>query len=736
MCGLAGTTDPNAKEWVISASASLAHRGPDGDGLWQDRAGGPFALFASSGDVTAATDRAAGKAALNYGPILAHRRLATTDLRAVAAQPMPSRDQRFVLIFNGYIAGHRRLQARLNRYQQQAGNSLAARHMPVAEPALADTGNLAGAPRRTATQVLGAGDDGEISTADTAVLLALLGQALTCCDDDAGSGGVSMTDKAASLARTLAKVRGAYAIALWDRHAQALWLVADGGGQKPLYVAEREDGHIFFASELTPLLSAPGIVHQRDDDAFDQALAHLFIPAPKTAYRTIRQLEPGEIMCWHSGKVARFSALAALPQKASKAPAPLPVADNQRIAAHNNTNTVSALRAGIYRAVADAMACDRPVACLLSGGMDSAGIAALAARVARRRRQKGDVPTAIVMGFPGLPMDETARARQMARHLDIPLKIVAAPSGGEEILLRLKAAIRAFGGPFSNPAVILAHRLAEAVAETAPVCLTGDGGDEIFGGYRRYRMAAYAQQYLGLPGPIRRLAAGGAGGFAQGWPFAMGKAGLHAVAKFLQATAGQEDDVFTTWNNRCVVPGVGQLKAFSPQFVDESANSAARPFALAKRMMQFDQMVTLPGNQLAISDRMGMAAGVEYRPPLLDQAVRTLAAKIPAREHLQDGGKAILRAVVEPFVLERYLRAPKAGFNPPIGIWLCDVWPLLWATQQQAQDRLFSPLAVTKRQQQAIWARAMANEFDAALTVWNLLVWYVWSCEMVADQIN
>ncbi|RCK49952.1 hypothetical protein TH25_13280 [Thalassospira profundimaris] len=642
MCGLAGTTDPEAQDWVVAASGALAHRGPDGHGMWQDG-----------------------------GTILAHRRLATTDMRAIAAQPMHSENQRFVFVFNGYVAGYRRLHARLKR-----------------------TGIPDGA--------------GAASYSDTAVLLSLLAQALTSadmpCDQDDAIGAAFKR-----MASVLGDISGAYAFALWDRHQQALWLAVDTGGQKPLYVVERGDGHLFFASEITPLLSVPGIVQDRDADAFDLSLAHLFVPAPKTAFRAIRQLCPGEVLCWQGGNPRGFQ----LSDPATRGRA--------RHSANSRDHRVTALRKRVYRAVADAMQCDRPVACLLSGGMDSAGIAALAARVARHRSRDHKMPTAIVMGFPGQPFDETARARQLAAHLGMKLEIVTAPQQGEDILNRLKSALRAFGGPFANPAVVLAHCLAETVADIAPVCLTGDGGDEVFGGYRRYRMANHAEKWLKVPHYVRQAVADGVTWAETRLQRVGGGNALAGAGKFLRATTGQPDDVFTAWNSRCILPGYGRLQAVLPDgAVDENA------WPQASRMMQFDQCVTLPGNQLAISDRMGMAAGVEYRPPLLDLSVRALAASIPVHDHVPGGGKAVWRAVVSPLVPVRYLAAAKSGFNPPIGTWLRDVCRLLWVTDIQAQNRLFAPVAIPQVQRRVIWQRALANDFDAALTVWNLFVWHIW----------
>lgn len=688
MCGFAGATDQDARPWAMATSDALAHRGPDGAGIWPET------------DVVLTADGAAP--ADIDGPVFVHRRLATTDLTARAAQPMTSRDGRFVLVFNGYIGGYRQLSARMSRGDVNGPN-----------------------PARVAR---GPGQN----LADTDVLLRLLIKTIRAAGGDYAA-------QVAALGAVLADMAGAFSFALWDCHTATLWMAVDEMGQKPLFFTHRDDGHLFFASELSPLLTVPGVTAALHETAFDAALAHLFVPAPKTVFGHVLQLQPGEIARWKNGKLECYD-------KSSRRSQPL-AGGSARSARQNQRKlftrsdvlnpdvehikaarmkgagssmptagqVVSDMRRRVYRAVAEAMTCDRPVACLLSGGMDSAGIAAMASHMDRHRADKTKRPTAIVMGFRDQRLDETRRAQHLADHLGLTLQIVAAPHRADDILQRLQAGLLAFGGPFANPAMILTHRLSQAVAEIASVCLTGDGGDEIFGGYRRYRMAQLAQEWLAMPRLARR---GLAACLTFGEPYLPTVLNRHfsGMYKFLQMTTGSRDDVLTGWNNRCVLARYGRLQN----------DMTGLEHDIAAAMMQFDQSVTLPGNQLAMSDRMGMAFGVEYRPPLLDPAVRKLARLIPVQDHLAGQGKAIWRAVVRPMVPARYLDGAKAGFNPPVGNWVRDVSMLIWGDENTAQKHIFSPVQLTRADQRKIWRRACANDFDAALTVWNLLVWQVW----------
>ncbi|MFH1804298.1 MAG: asparagine synthase-related protein [Pseudomonadota bacterium] len=595
MCGLAGATDFCGHDLVVQATNRLRHRGPDFGAVWQQ------------GDGHA---------------VLGHRRLMTTDPSPAAHQPLISSDQRYVLIFNGYLAGHRALMADM----------------------------------RTA------GKGGLRSGSDAELFLAVWQQ-----------GGLA----------AIAALSGPYAFAIWDRTERRLTLGIDPMGIKPLYVAVRTDGHLRFASEL---LAVPGLADHEiaPDRLFVSYMAHLFVPAPLTPFVGVRQLRPGEILQWCDGKVT-----------------------TARIDEMSGTDwaDIAGLSGAVENAVAGALDADCPVACLVSGGMDSAGVAALACKVARRSGR--DLPVGLVMGFPGSKADETARAQSLTAHLGMALKIIDAPMQAEDLLGRLQAGLRAFGAPFGNPAIILHHMLSEHVAKIAPVCLTGDGGDELFGGYPRYQAARLIPYALHLPGWMRRMAAQVAGD------------GNGHVARFLNGIRQDATGAFAHWNNRC---GIAELSA---ALLGDDMPDGLLPGELATAMMNFDRRVTLPGNQLAMSDRCGMAFGVEYRPPLLDRAVGEMARSVPAQNHLRRGGKALWREVVGPMVPKGYLAAGKTGFNPPVGDWLMQICPLLWG--DQILDGLFEDLPVSQARRQDLWHRATQQQgFNAGLSLWALMAWRVW----------
>lgn len=610
MCGLAGATGSAERQYVLAALHALAHRGPDGEGCWSDPAG-----------------------AVTLGV----RRLITTDPGAAANQPLISPDGRFVLAFNGYIAGHRRRIASL----RQDGFTVE-------------------------------------SDSDAALFLTVLGNALRDGGDPA---------------KALGDLSGQYAFALWDCALRQLWLGRDPIGIKPLYFSEYGSGNVAFASEVAALRCI--IPAMPDQNVFPHYLAHLFVPAPATGFVDIRQLRPGELICWQNGKIDGRMIRPATCHR------------------YDGEDAVADLRGAIRQSVADAMDADRDVGLLLSGGMDSGAIAAMASDVARERGQKP--PPGFVMQFRDATMDETPRARQLAKHLGMELHVIAAPEEPEEIFGHLKDGLRAFGSPFGNPSVVLMQALSAGVSQHVPVCLAGDGGDELFGGYPRYRAARMFRFWQHIPGVVRRAMAGN---FARTLP--------RGAERFVQGGQGSAEDAFHFWNDRAGISQVSSQLSLAGDLPDGD---------LCDQMMTFDRRVTLPGNQLAMSDRCGMAYGLEYRVPLLGSDVIAIAESVSAKVHLRGVGKALLRAAIAPMMPDGYLSAPKIGFNPPVAEWLLKIGRLLWGSNGRIIAELFGDLPLTVAQRHFNWHRATrGREPDKALSLWALLVWRVWQLHRLFEE--
>ncbi|OSQ49567.1 asparagine synthase (glutamine-hydrolyzing) [Thalassospira alkalitolerans] len=622
MCGLAGATAIEDRDRVVASTGALAHRGPDGVGIWCDPDDG-----------------------ITFGV----RRLITTDPGVTAGQPLISQDGRFVLAFNGYIAGHRRWIA-----------DLRARGVELR------------------------------SKSDAEVFLSLLA---TTINEDGDPATV------------LSGISGQYAFALWDCREAMLWLGRDPVGIKPLYFAKYNGGQLAFASEIPALRQ---IVPDRiDPNVFQNYLAHLFVPAPVTGFAAIRQVQPGALICWQAGKITYR-----MIGETDTNPAKIQGRDRRDI-----HDPVVALRSAARQSVSDAMDADRDVGTLVSGGMDSGGIAAMACEIARERGQKP--PPGFVMQFDDETLDETPRAQQLADYLGIKLYVVPAPQTGEEILAHLQEALTGFGIPFGNPSVVLMQALARGVSRHVPICLAGDGGDELFGGYPRYQAARLFQFWHHVPAFARCMVAKHLGAHLP-----------RGASRFVRGATADDDQAFKYWNDRCGVPELGaalQIPEWDPNGGAYGGKYGDLYGDFPGQMMAFDQRVTLPGNQLAMSDRCGMAHGVEYRVPLLARDVIDIARRIAPKMHLRGGGKSVWRAAIEPMLPDGYLRASKVGFNPPVAMWLAKVGPLLWGSGPQICDGLFADLPVTGTRRAAYWQAAISGKApDTALCLWALMVWRLW----------
>ncbi|NIY77417.1 asparagine synthase (glutamine-hydrolyzing) [Thalassospira sp. HF15] len=602
MCGIAGATEPGDQSTVNAMLQRLAHRGPDGNDIWADP-GGKITLGCA--------------------------RLATTDLDAVANQPLVTADDRFVMVFNGYIAGHRR---------------------KISD---ATSGGLTFKTR-----------------SDAELVLQLLANEI---------------QRGGSPAHILESLSGQYALALWDQTQSSLWLARDPLGIKPLYVLNRPDGQIAFASEMAAFSAVAPMVPDKTINA--AYLAHLFVPAPKTGAEDVMLLPPGTILRWRAGEVT--TAKIAHPVRQA-----------------GQVTETETLLSAVRQSVADAMDVDCPVGCLVSGGLDSAGVSALACDIARERGQRA--PKAFVMGFDDPAIDETSAAQNLCRHLGQELQIVQAPTKPEEIYQELVEALRSVGGPFANPSIVLIRRLSKTVGAHVKVCLSGDGGDELFGGYPRYRAAQlYEKYWRHVPAPLRRLLASLIG------------AGNHhrELHRFLSGASQGRDHAFAIWNNRCAIPECKSQLTARPDFGR----------GLTKAMMDFDRDVTLPGNQLVMSDRCGMAHGLEYRLPLLGHDVVRLAASAPTRRHFSQGAKTLWRQAIAPYLPAGHAQNRKIGFNPPVAKWLSELSRYLWGDEARILAVVFEDAQISQEARAEYWKRAISgNDLDMALSVWALMVWQIW----------
>ena len=448
------------------------------------------------------------------------------------------------------------------------------------------------------------------------------------------------------------KLKGMFAFAVFDVPANRVLIARDRFGEKPLFFHER-DGGLVFASEIRALMEWPGIGRRLDHEAFGYFLRLGFAPSPLTLFADVRELPPGSMLVWEGGRVSQRRYY-----RPDYTPDPAP---------GGHAEAVEAVRAALDGAVRRQMVSDVPIGAFLSGGVDSSAVVAMLQRASAR-----PVKTFTVR-FEEASYDESPIAREVARHLGTEhTEITVANAGFQpDDLWRI---VEHVGQPFPDSSAIPTYVISREVRRHVKVCLTGDGGDEMFAGYPVFQWAASVDRLGAIPAPLLRAARAVAAAAAP-------LPGLGSLPALRQAVRGLEAaaqppglrlatvmSLFLPGEIECVVgPGdvldtaTGRLELFSALPAEATGWSPLR-----KRMYT---LLTqgLPQDMLVKTDRMSMACSLELRAPMLDPDLAALTMRLPDDE-LIDGGiqKRVLREAVRPFLPESVFSHPKRGFSIPL----------------------------------------------------------------------
>jgi len=606
---------------------------------------------------------------------LSHRRLAIVDLSPHGHQPMQSADDRWTLCYNGEIYNHLALRRELER----AGDGPAG---------------------------------GWRGHSDTETLL----QAVA----------------AWGLERALAAAAGMFAFALWDGRYRRLHLVRDRFGEKPLYYGWC--GHdLIFASELKAIRTHPDFRGEVDRGSLALFAERNAVPAPHSIYQGIFKLMPGCILSLDRA-AARHPRLDAPPEGVDEGSLRLkrywnyeavvrrgladPVEDGPAVLAEVDRV--------LGQAVLDQTVADVPVGAFLSGGVDSSTIVAL-----HQRHSARPVRT-FSIGFSELGYDESHHARAVARHLGtLHHEQIVTPADARDVVPLLPFI---YDEPFADSSQIATFLVSRFARGAVTVALTGDGGDELFGGYNRHVQAPRLwAQLRRVPPPFRRVAGAALGRIPSGW-WARGGALLpgtrqpHFGAKIHKAVrvAGHArsldevyDDFLDEWSGEST-PVRGAVPAA------RTKAGLGSPTPDAVRIMTRDALGYLPDDILCKVDRASMAVGLETRVPFLDHRVAELAARVPLSLKIHNNqGKQVLRQLLTRHVPAALIDRPKAGFGVPVGEWLKG--PLRdWAEDlldpvAMRADGWFDQRIVERR-----WRDHLSGARDSTPAVWSILMFQAW----------
>lgn len=519
---------------------------------------------------------------------------------------------------------------------------------------------------------------------------------------------------------TLRHACGMFALALWDRRDGTLSLARDRMGEKPLYLGQRGTGWVF-GSELRALV-AGGLAPQIDRSALAAYLRLGHVPDHLCILAGVRKIMPGRIVHLRDGTAPAHDRYDSPEDQFGTPPA-----------LHEPDHALSALEETLETVIADQMLSDVPLGCFLSGGIDSSLVASV-------MQAGSDRPVhTFSIGFEDPRFDESSHAAAVARHLG---------TEHTEFILREEDALalvpqlpRIYDEPFADSSQIPTTLLCRAAREHVTVALTGDGGDEIFGGYNRHiRGPALWRNIQRIPRPLRpaagaavdRIAATGlrheatARRMAErlGLPLTA-LDNLPRLAKALRG-AGDAETFYQTFLGAGPDPARMLADPGPTPPGDPRARDAAA-MDMAEWLMARDTTSYLPGDILVKVDRAAMSVGLETRAPLLDTRITTLARQIPIDLHLNGKqGKLLLRTLLDRHVPRALIDRPKQGFAIPLDAWLRGALRG-WGDALVADAELMQSLGLRPDAVRALWDRHQARHANLGKELWTLLMLLLWA---------
>ena len=600
------------------------------------------------------------------GIVFGHQRLSIIDISKAGHQPMSSGSGRYVMVYNGEIYNH--LQIR-----QQLG----------------DTTNFKG-------------------NSDTETILAAF-----------DAWGVD---------KTLDKLKGMFAIALFDKQTGDLILMRDRLGEKPLYYGWQGQGAnaiFLFGSELKALKAHPKFEGDINRNAITLLLRHNAIPAPHSIYKGICKLPAGHIM-----------RLTKQDRQSQTIPSPQPYWQLSEIATRGASQTwqgtaqeaIDALEAKLLKSVKAQMISDVPLGAFLSGGIDSSTIVAL-----MQAQSQSPIKT-FTIGFDDKEYDEAMHAKAIAKHLGTAhTDYYISPEEAMNVIPQLPTI---YDEPFSDSSQIPTFLVSRLAREKVAVSLSGDGGDELFCGYNRYKMLSVWQKAQRLPDPLRKMASAilSAGSHnmtakaAQFIPHLKGQSDFQSKIKkasyLFQAQSA--DDLYQHFVSHWHHPASIVIGAEEPATYLTANRPDLSSLSDVETMMALDMLTYMPDDILVKLDRAAMSVSLESRVPFLDHELVEFAWHLPQDLKLRDGQtKWILRQILHKYVPQSLMDRPKRGFAVPIDSWLRgplrDWAEALLDETLLKQQGYFDPAPIREK-----WDAHLSGKQNWQFDLWDILMFQSW----------
>ncbi|MCD6048115.1 MAG: asparagine synthetase [Gammaproteobacteria bacterium] len=569
-----------------------------------------------------------------------HRRLAIIDLSPLGHQPMLSASGRYVIIFNGEIYNFKILRAELEaKTYQFKGHS------------------------------------------DTEVVLAAI--------------------EAWGFAKTLEKLNGMFAIALWDRQEKKLYLARDRFGEKPLYYGI-VNGALIFASELKAICLYPGFQKRINQEALQLLLRYAYIQAPYSIYEGIYKLESGHYLVVDDKlklqKHCYWSAVEAALQ-ARRCEIKLSFQE-----------AVDELEGQLIESIRNRCISDVPLGAFLSGGIDSSIIVALMQKLSNKPVQTFSI------GFDQKEYNEAPFAKAVAEHLQTDHhEFYVSEQDALDVIPKLATI---YDEPFADSSQIPTYLISSLAKKRVTVVLTGDAGDEIFGGYGRYFTAQRFKALYSLPPLLRRTGAK----FIRHFPWQCLGQNVHRANKL--AWILENADKSNSLYQSLISQNYEAELYLSHEQLKSIDFEAYQGLTDTEHMMLWDTISYLPGDILTKVDRASMAVALETRIPFLDHKIFEFAWSLPADYKVREGsGKRLLKALLARYVPKQLVDRPKVGFGIPIHHWLrgpLREWGEDLIADMQNQD------IINVQMVKKAWSKHFAGE-DTGYLLWNILMFQEWA---------
>ncbi|MBL4775801.1 MAG: asparagine synthase (glutamine-hydrolyzing) [Mariprofundus sp.] len=615
------------------------------------------------------------------GIALGHRRLSIQDLSAAGHQPMHSACGRYVLVFNGEIYNH--LEIRKQLAVESNPSLITSVKSPMQWRGHSDTETL-----------------------------------LVACAE----WGIE---------KTLNACVGMFAIALWDKQERVLTLARDRMGEKPLYYGWQGDTFMF-ASELKALKAHPDFKPEVDRQALTLLLRYNYIPTPFSIYKGIAKLPPGTLLKLSVGS-EQFEARELAEPEVYWALADVAERGQADLFAGSDEEALTLLEKTLGDAVEGQQLSDVPLGAFLSGGIDSSLIVSL-----MKSRSSQPVKT-FTIGFEESDYNEAEHAKAVAAHLGTEhSELYVSAQDALDVIPRLP---QLYDEPFADSSQIPTFLVAQMAKQHVTVALSGDGGDELFGGYNRHTWCRSIRDKTAILPAVVRHAVGAAMASisVSDWDKLNSSMGqllpsrykaaqmgekIHKVARLLavESDADMYRSLVSQWlDPASVVMGGSELDIL--QGADATEDMLPD---IEHRMMLMDAITYLPDDILCKVDRAAMAVSLETRVPMLDHRVVELAWKLPLHMKIRQGqGKWILRQLLYKHVPKSMMDRPKQGFGIPLGDWLRG--PLrAWAEELLDAKRLINEGFFHPEPIRIKWEEHLSGKRNWQHALWSVLMFQAW----------